>query len=128
VLAEFLAGEREQFLSVKGVGKRTLAEIRLALAEHQLEHSAAQREQWHAVGAFKRSFEAALAEFMHGWLDEAPEAASNEFVLYGHQLRELDASVAYSRLTREEKIAAIVEYRAECQERLAFLHRNDKEA
>jgi hypothetical protein len=109
----------DDILSLRGVGRKTLEEIRWVLAEHRLEHTDAQREQWLAELAFKREFETALAKFMHKWLDSAPEAASSQFNCYRWDLREIDEAAAQARLTLEEKMAARDEDVRRHEERLA---------
>jgi hypothetical protein len=92
----------DEILSLRGVGKKTLHEIRWLLAQHRLEHSEAEREQWLAETAFEREFEGALAKFMHGWLDDAPSAASNRFWHYRYDLRRIDDKAVSVARSREE--------------------------
>ncbi len=73
----------EEILSVKGVGPKTLAEIRWELARHHLEHTDEERARWQREREFKHRYEVALSEFMHGWLDDAPEAQSRR--MYGER-------------------------------------------
>ena len=108
----------DEILSLRGVGKKTLHEIRWLLSEHRLEHSEAEREQWLADRAFKREFEGALAKFMHGWLDDAPSAASNRFGGYRYDLRRIDDEAVSVTRSREEKMAARDEHRRKCLQRV----------
>jgi len=83
----------EAILSVRGVGAKTLAEIRWALARHELEHSDAEHAQAKAEKEFAHEFECALSAFMHSWFDEAPAAAAWRMNGWRSELKILDERV-----------------------------------